>query len=54
MRFVNVSPVALETVFDPALQTVEVLVMRLRSLFTPVFSGNDEIAAVIAEQISKT
>jgi hypothetical protein len=50
----DVSPVALETVFDPALQTVEVLVMRLRSLFTPVFSGNDEIAAVIAEQISKT
>lgn len=49
----DVSPVALETVFDPALQTVEVLVMRLRSMFTPVFSGNEEIAAVIAEQISK-
>jgi len=50
----DVSPVALETVFDPALQTLEVLVLRLRSLFTPVFSRNDEIAAVIAEQISKT
>jgi hypothetical protein len=49
----DVSPVALETVFDPALQAVEVLVMRLRSMLTPVFSGNDEIAAVIAEQISK-
>jgi hypothetical protein len=50
----DVSPVALETVFDPALQAIEVLVMRLRSMFTPVFSGNDEIADVIAEQISKT
>lgn len=50
----DVSPVALETAFDPALQTLEVLVLRLRSLFTPVFSTNDEIAAVIAEQISKT
>jgi hypothetical protein len=49
----DVSPVALETVFDPALQTLEVLVLRLRSMFTPVFSGNDEIASVIAEQISK-
>ena len=50
----DVSPVALETVFDPALQAIEVLVMRLRSMLTPVFSGNDEIAAVIAEQLSKT
>ncbi|HEX3625672.1 MAG TPA: hypothetical protein VH280_09620 [Verrucomicrobiae bacterium] len=49
----DVSPVALETVFDPALQNLEVLVLRLRSLFTPVFSGNEEIASVIAEQISK-
>lgn len=49
----DVSPVALETVFDPALQTLEVLVLRLRSMFTPVFSGNDEIAAVITEQIAK-
>ncbi|HEY1787973.1 MAG TPA: hypothetical protein VGJ73_07455, partial [Verrucomicrobiae bacterium] len=49
----DVSPVALETVFDPALQSVEVLVMRLRSMFTPVFSGNEEIASVITEQISK-
>jgi hypothetical protein len=49
----DVSPVALETVFDPALQTLEVLVLRLRSMFTPVFSGNDEIASVIAEQISR-
>ena len=50
----DVSPVALETVFDPALQGIEVLVLRLRSMFTPVFSGNEEIASVIAEQISKT
>jgi hypothetical protein len=50
----DVSPVALETAFDPALQILEVLVLRLRSLFTPVFSRNEEIAAVIAEQISKT
>lgn len=49
----DVSPVALETVFDPALQALEVLVLRLRSLFTPIFSTNEEIASVIAEQISK-
>ena len=49
----DVSPVALETVFDPALQTLEVLVLRLRSLFTPVFSTNEEIASVIVEQMSK-
>ncbi len=47
----DVSPVALETVFDPALQSLEVLVLRLRSLFTPIFSTNEEIAAVIREQI---
>ena len=49
----DVSPIALETVFDPALQTLEVLVLRLRSMFTPVFSTNDEIASVIAEQMAK-
>ncbi|HTV41387.1 MAG TPA: hypothetical protein VMF08_12470 [Candidatus Sulfotelmatobacter sp.] len=49
----DVSPVALETVFDPALQALEVLVLRMRSLFTPVFSTNEEIASVIAEQIAK-
>jgi hypothetical protein len=49
----DVSPVALETAFDPALQTLEVLVLRLRSLFTPVFSGNEEIASVIAELLTK-
>lgn len=47
----DVSPVALETVFDPALQALEVLVLRLRSLFTPIFSTNEEIASVIREQI---
>jgi hypothetical protein len=47
----DVSPVALETVFDPALQALEVLVLRLRSMFTPVFSTNDEIAAAIRQQI---
>jgi hypothetical protein len=47
----DVSTVALETVFDPALQAFEVLVLRLRSMFTPVFSTNDEIAAVIRQQI---
>lgn len=48
----DVSPVALETVFDPALQGLEELVLRLRNLLTPAFSMNDEIAAVIAEHIS--
>ncbi|MGH8022284.1 MAG: hypothetical protein ACRED1_01790, partial [Limisphaerales bacterium] len=49
----DVSPVALETVFDPALQGLELIVLRLRSFLTPVSSGNDEIAAVIAEGIAK-
>ncbi|HEV2454025.1 MAG TPA: hypothetical protein VGY98_07175, partial [Verrucomicrobiae bacterium] len=47
----DVSPVALETVFDVPLQTLEILVLRMRSLFTPTFSGNDEIANVIREQM---
>lgn len=47
----DVSPVALETVFDAPLQTLEILVLRMRSLFTPTFSGNDEIANVIREQM---
>ena len=33
-------------------QALEVLVLRLRSLFTPIFSTNEEITAVIREQIS--
>lgn len=49
----DVSAAALETVFDPALQALEVLVLRLRALFTPAFAANEEIASVIRELISK-
>jgi hypothetical protein len=51
-NFGDVSPLALETVFDLPMQGVELLVLRLRSLLSPTFSTNQEIAAVILEQMA--
>jgi len=50
-NFGDVSPVALETVFDRPMQEVELLVLRLRSLLSPTFSANQEIAAAILGQM---
>jgi len=47
--FGDVSPLALETVFDAPIQELEALLLRLRSTLTPSLSANEEIAAIILE-----
>jgi len=42
---------ALETVFDAPIQELEALLLRLRSTLTPSLSANEEIAAIILEQV---
>lgn len=49
--FGDVSPLALETVFDEPLQQLETILLRLRSLLAPSLSQNQEIANVILEQM---
>jgi hypothetical protein len=49
--FGDVSPLALETVFDAPIQEFETLLLRLRSILAPSFSANEEIAGVILEQL---
>jgi hypothetical protein len=51
--FGDVSPLALETVFDRPLQELDALVLRLRSALTPSLAMNDEIARVILEELAK-
>jgi hypothetical protein len=48
--FGDVSPLALETVFDAPIQELEVMLLRLRSTLAPSLSANEEIAAIILEQ----
>lgn len=45
--FGDVSPLALESVFDRPIQELETLIVRLRSVLTPTFSENKEIADVL-------
>jgi hypothetical protein len=47
--FGDVSPLALETVFDAPIQELEALLLRLRSTLAPSLSANEEIAAVVIE-----
>jgi hypothetical protein len=47
--FGDVSPLALETVFDAPIQELEALLLRLRSTLAPSLSANEEIAAIILE-----
>ena len=51
-NFGDVAPLALETVFDLPLQELEQLVWRLRSVLTPTTLANEEIAAVLREQLA--
>lgn len=51
--FGDVSPLALETVFDRPLQELDSLVLRLRSVLTPSLAANEEIARVIVEQLAQ-
>ncbi len=50
--FGDVSPIALETVFDHPIQELETLVLRLRSALAPSLSANEEIAGVLLEQLA--
>lgn len=49
--FGDVSPLALETVFDNPLQQLEAILFRLRSILAPSLSKNEEIANVILQQL---
>lgn len=50
----DVSPLALETVFDRPRQEIETLVLRLRSILVPALSANEEIANVILDHLAAT
>jgi len=52
--FGDVSPLALETVFDLPLQQLDSIILRLRSLLAPSLSENEEISAVILEQLKNS
>jgi hypothetical protein len=49
--FGDVSPLALETIFDAPIEELEVLCLRLRSVLLPGLSENEEVAAAILEQL---
>ncbi len=51
--FGDVSPLALETVFDQPIQELETLLLRLRSILTPSLCANEEIAQVIRQQLAR-
>ena len=50
--FGDVSPLALETVFDRPIQELETLVLCLRSTLVPSLYANQEIASVLIEQLA--
>ena len=50
--FGDVSPLALETVFDRPIEGFETLALRLRSVLVPSLSANEEIASVLLEQLA--
>jgi hypothetical protein len=49
----DVPPLALETVFDGPIQELDALVLRLRSMLAPSVFANEEIAAVLLEEMNK-
>jgi hypothetical protein len=49
--FGDVSPLALETVFDRPLQELDTLLLRLRSVLVPSLAANEEIASAIVDQL---
>ena len=50
----DVTPLALETVFHHPIQTLEVLLIRLRSILVPSLSDNEEIRGVLQKQLAAT
>jgi hypothetical protein len=51
--FGDVSPLALETVFDPAIDELEHLLIRLRSILLPTAAMNAELSTIILEQLAE-
>ncbi len=51
--FGDVSPLALETVFDRPIQELETLILRLRSALVPSLAANEEIAGVLLQQLAR-
>jgi hypothetical protein len=51
--FGDVSPLALETVFDRPIQELETLVLRVRSSLVPSLAANEEIARVLLAQLDR-
>ncbi len=49
--FGHVSPLALETVFNEPIDSLELVGTRLRSILAPSLSDNDEIASIVREQL---
>ncbi len=52
-NFGDVSPLALETVFDAPIQDLEALALRLRSVLVPTTIANEEIAEAVLELLAK-
>ena len=50
--FGDVSPLALETVFNTPIQELETLVARLRTILTPSLCANEEIATILLAQLT--
>jgi hypothetical protein len=48
----DVSPLALETVFNRPIEELERMVLRLRSVLVPGLSANEEVASVIVDQLT--
>ena len=48
----DVSPLALETVFDRPIEELERMVLRLRSVLLPSLSANEEVASVVLDQLT--
>jgi hypothetical protein len=48
----DVSPLALETVFNRPIEELERMVLRLRIVLLPTLSANEEIASVILHQLT--
>jgi len=51
-NFGDVAPLALETVFDSPIEELETLALRLRSMLLPTAAANEEIAAVLLDQLA--
>jgi hypothetical protein len=50
--FGDVTPLALETIYNHPVQKLEVLLLRLRSILTPSLSSDEEIGRVLLKQMA--